>query len=78
MIPREIFTNFVESQRIVSVNDFWFPLGFQELLQASLYSLRKCCFARKRLDPLGDQVLHDDCTPAKMITDVYRESITKP
>ena len=36
MIPGEIFTSFAEFQGIVSVNDFWFPLGFQELLQASL------------------------------------------
>ena len=36
MIPGEIFTNFAEFQGIVSVNDFWFPFGFQELLQASL------------------------------------------
>ena len=31
MIPGEIFTSFAEFQGIVSVNDFWFPLGFQEL-----------------------------------------------
>ena len=36
MIPEEIFTSFTEFQGIVSVNDFWFPLGSQELLQASL------------------------------------------
>ena len=36
MIPGEIFTSFAEFQGIVNVNDFWFPLGFQELLQASL------------------------------------------
>ena len=36
MIPGEIFTRFAEFQGIVSVNDFWFPFGFQELLQASL------------------------------------------
>ena len=36
MIPEKIFTSFAEFQGIVSVNDFWFPLGFQELLQASL------------------------------------------
>ena len=31
MIPGEIFASFAEFQGIVSVNDFWFPLGFQEL-----------------------------------------------
>ena len=36
MIPGKIFTSFAKFQGIVSVNDFWFPLGFQELLQASL------------------------------------------
>ena len=40
MIPGELFTGFAEFQGIVSVNDFWFPLGFQELLQASLGFLR--------------------------------------
>ena len=36
MIPREILTSFAEFQGIVSVNDFRFPVGLQELLQASL------------------------------------------
>ena len=36
MIPGEIFTSFAEFQGIVSVNDFWFPIRLQELLQASL------------------------------------------
>ena len=36
MIPGKIFTSFAKLKGIVSVNDFWFPLGFQELLQASL------------------------------------------
>ena len=36
MIPGEIFTGFAEVQGIVSVNDFKLPIGFQELLQASL------------------------------------------
>ena len=35
MIPGEIITSFAEFQGIVSVNDFRFPLGLQELLQAS-------------------------------------------
>ena len=34
MIPGEIFTGFAEFQGIVSVNDFWLPIGFQKLLQA--------------------------------------------
>ena len=61
MIPGEIFTWWAEFQGIVSVNDFWFPLRLQELLQASLCFLRSFCFARLRLDPLGGQVLHHDC-----------------
>ena len=36
MIPGEIFKSFAEFQGIISVNDFRLPLGFQELLQASL------------------------------------------
>ena len=44
MIPGEIFTSFAEFQGIVSVNDFWFPLGFQELLQAFSGFLVKFCF----------------------------------
>ena len=43
MIPGEIFTSFAEFQGIVSVNDFWFPLGFEELLQASLGFLCSFC-----------------------------------
>ena len=31
VIPGEIFTRFAEFHGIVSVNDFWFPLGFQEV-----------------------------------------------
>ena len=63
MIPGEIFTSFVEFQGIVSVNDFRFPIGFQELLQASLGSCEVFVFARIRLDPLGGQVRHHDCIP---------------
>ena len=44
MIPGEIFTSFAEFQGIVSVNDFRIPLGFQELLQASLGFPVKFCF----------------------------------
>ena len=44
MIPGKIFTGFAEFQGIVSVNDFRFPLGFQELLQASRGFLRSFCF----------------------------------
>ena len=36
VIPGDIFTGFAEFQRIVSVNDFRFPILLQELLQASL------------------------------------------
>ena len=61
MIPGETFTSFAKFQGIVSVNDFWYPLGFQELLQASLGFLLSFVFARIRLDSLGGQVLHHDC-----------------
>ena len=61
MIPGKIFSGFAKFQGIVSFNDFWFPLGFQELLQAPLCFLRSLCFARIRLDPLGGHVLHHDC-----------------
>ena len=61
MIPGEIFTSFAEFQGIVSINDFWFPLGFQELLQGSLGLLCNFGLARIRLDPLSGQVLHHDC-----------------
>ena len=46
MIPGEIFTSFPEFQGIVSVNDFRFPLGLQELLQTHL---RLCCFCFARI-----------------------------
>ena len=53
MIPGEIFTGFAKLQRIVSVNDFRFPVWIQELLQASLGFLLSFVVARIRLDPLG-------------------------
>ena len=53
MIPGEVFTSFAEFQGIVSVDDFRIPLGFQELLQASLGFLRSFGFAQIRLDPLS-------------------------
>ena len=62
MIPGEIFASCAKFQGIVSVNDFRIPVGLQELLQAPLCFLRSFCFARIRLDPLGGQVLHHDCT----------------
>ena len=65
MIPGEIFTGFAEFQGNVSVNDFRFPIGLQELLQALLRFLRSFCFARIRLDPLGGEVLHHDCAVIK-------------
>ena len=61
MIPGKIFTSFAKFQGIVSVNDFRFPLGFQDLLQASLCFLWSFCLARICLDPLSGQVLHHDC-----------------
>ena len=59
---RKDFTGFANFHGIVSVNDFRFPIWLQELLHAPLCFLRSFCFARKRLDPLGGQVLHHDCT----------------
>ena len=59
--PGEIFTSFAEFQGIGSVIDFRIPIGLQELLQAPLCFVRSFCFAWKRLDPLGSQVLHHDC-----------------
>ena len=61
MIPRESFTGFPKFQGIVSLNDFCIPLGLQELLQASLGFLWSFCLARICLDPLGGQVLQNDC-----------------
>ena len=40
MIPGKIFTSFAEFQGIVSVNDFRFHLGFQEL-DITIWVLRK-------------------------------------
>ena len=66
MIPGKIFTSFAEFQGIVSVNDFWFPLGFQELLQASLGFLVQFCFCTDTpgsiewLDP-APRLHIDDC-----------------
>ena len=62
MIPGKIFTGFAKFQGIASVNDFRLPIWPQELLQAPLSFLRSFCLARIRLDPLGGQVLHHDCT----------------
>ena len=61
MIPREIFTSFAKFQGIVGVNDFGFPGGLQELLQAPFSFLRSFCFVRIRLNPLSRQVLHHNC-----------------
>ena len=40
MISGEIFTGFAEFQGIVSVSDFRFPIGVQELLQASVFPVK--------------------------------------
>ena len=42
MILGEIFTSFAEFQGIVSVNDFRFPLGFQELASFSGFLVKFC------------------------------------
>ena len=55
MIPGKIFASCAEFQGIVSVNDFGLPLGFQELLQASLGFLWTFGFARIRLYPQSRQ-----------------------
>ena len=44
MIPGKIFKSLAKFQGIVSVNDFWFPLGLQELLQPSFCFLRSFLF----------------------------------
>ena len=62
MIPGKIFTSVAKFQGIVSVSDFRLPVWLQTLLQAPLCCLRSFCFARIRLDPVGGQVLHHDCT----------------
>ena len=62
MIPVNISTSLNKFQGTVSVNDFRFPIRLQELLQAPFGFPRSFCFARIRLDPLGGQVLHHDCT----------------
>ena len=61
MIPGEIFTSFAEFQGIVSVNDFWFPLGFQKTVASFSGFPVKFLSTRIRLDPLSGQVLHHDC-----------------
>ena len=61
MIPGKIFTGFAKFQGIVSVNDFWSPRRFHELLQAPFGFLRSFRFARIRLNPLSGQVLHHEC-----------------
>ena len=58
MIPGEIFTSFAEFQGIVSVNDFWFPLGLQELLQAPFVFPVKFSFQKGKIYPLSSQVLY--------------------
>ena len=67
MIPGEIFTSFAKFQGIVSVNDFWFPLGFQERTFASFSGfLVKFCFCTDTpgsiewLDP-APRLRNDDC-----------------
>ena len=58
MIPGKIFARLAKFQGIVGVNDFWFPLGFQELLQASLGLLGSFCFSWAGLYPLCCQILY--------------------
>ena len=70
MIPGEVFTRFAEFQGIASVNDFWFPLGLQELLQASLGFLVKFCFCT---DTLGS-IEYLDPVPRLRIGGLFRES----
>ena len=60
MSPARTFTSFAEFQGIVSVNDFWFPLGFQELLQASLGFFVKFWFCT---DTLGSIEWLDPAPP---------------
>ena len=53
MNPGEIFTSFAEFQGIVSGNDFRIPLGFEELLQASLVFFVKFWFCTDTLGSIG-------------------------
>ena len=43
MIPGEIFTSFAGFQGIVSVNDFWFPLGLQDSVGSSGFPEKILC-----------------------------------
>ena len=57
MIPGKIFTSFAKFQRIVSVNDFWFPRRLKELHYAILGLLTSFCFIWVGLYPLRCQIL---------------------
>ena len=48
MIPGKIFTGFAEFQIMVSVDDFWFPLGFRNFCKL-LWVLVKFCFCTDTL-----------------------------
>ena len=50
--------DFAKFQRIVSVNDFWFPRRLQVLQRALLGLLRSCCITRAGLQPLHCQILY--------------------
>ena len=72
MIPRKVFRSFANFQVIVSVNDFWHPWRLHELLQAPFSFLWGFSFTRIRLDPLGGQVLHQNCI--SMIVSPFTEN----
>ena len=66
MIPRKIFTNFAEFQGIVSVNDFWSPLGVPGTFASFSGFLVKFCLCTDTpgsiewLDP-APRLHIDDC-----------------
>ena len=53
MIPGEIFTGLAESQGIVSVNDFRFPIWLPELLQAPFVFPEKFLFCTDMLGSIA-------------------------
>ena len=66
MIPRKVFTRFAKFQGIVSVNDFWLPIGLPELLQTLVCNLRSFVFCTDKIESvelpnLGPLQRFDDC-----------------
>ena len=72
MIPGEIFTSFAEFQGIVSINDFWFPLGFPGTF-ASFFVFSWEVFVLHGKTPGSIEWL-DSCTTDLLIGDCFRDS----